>query len=476
MTDHPDDGPKSSVIEQKSIYGILAAVILGTAVVLLPAPDGLSPEGKRMGALFLVVLVLWATEAIPTAVTSLLALALQPILGVSDMRTAIEKAMSPVFFFVIAMFIIATAMIQTGLARRFALWLLARAGTRPRRIVFAFMAGTATLSAIMSDVPACAIFMVMALGVLDRSGARPGASRLGKALMIGVPVASLIGGVATPAGSSINILGIHFIEEYGKVRIPFLSWMVIGIPMALVLVPAAYWTIVRFFPPEEESIGDLSEIHSERAVLGRMATGETRFLVLLFTMIVLWILSTWDARLDLVLIALGGAIIMFLPGMRLITWRQAEEGTSWETIFMIAGVSALGAASVETGFAGWLVDATVGDLHGANPFVVVGIISTLTVLIHLVLPIGPVVNAVLIPPIALLAISAGESPALYSLPVAFSASAAFLLPLDAVCLITYSKGYYRMLDMFLPGMIISLVWVVWITILMVTLAPLVGLF
>ncbi len=33
-----------------------------------------------------------------------------------------------------------------------------------------------------------------------------------------------------------------------------------------------------------------------------------------------------------------------------------------------------------------------------------------------------------------------------ALPIAFTASCAFLLPLDAVPLVTYTKGYYRMLD------------------------------
>lgn len=50
-----------------------------------------------------------------------------------------------------------------------------------------------------------------------------------------------------------------------------------------------------------------------------------------------------------------------------------------------------------------------------------------------------------------------------------------LLPLDAVSVITYSKGYYRMTDMFLPGVIISAAWVILMTALMVWVAPAVGI-
>ena len=67
------------------------------------------------------------------------------------------------------------------------------------------------------------------------------------------------------------------------------------------------------------------------------------------------------------------------------------------------------------------------------------------------LPIAPVINAVMIPPIMVLGAAAGVNPALYALPVIFTASCAFLLPLDAVPLVTYSRGYYRMFDMLPAG-------------------------
>jgi sodium-dependent dicarboxylate transporter 2/3/5 len=60
------------------------------------------------------------------------------------------------------------------------------------------------------------------------------------------------------------------------------------------------------------------------------------------------------------------------------------------------------------------------------------------------------------------------------LPVAFTASCAFLLPLDAVPLVTYSKGYYRMFDMLIPGILISALWVIIMTALMLTIGPIIG--
>jgi sodium-dependent dicarboxylate transporter 2/3/5 len=428
-----------------------------------------------MAALFAAALVLWTTEAIPIAATSLLVVVVQPVLGIADLRAACAAAMSPVFFFVLGMFCISTAFATSGLDRRFALALLGRAGGSSRRILLAFMVGTAAISTIMSDVPACAIFMSIALGLLARNDVVPGESRFGKAVMIGIPMAALIGGVATPAGSSINILGIEFIEKFGGVRVPFLDWMAIGVPMTLILTPIAWWLLVRWFPPERETLGDMGELRRELTALGPVNAAEWKLMAILGTMLVLWIASTWAPALDVTLVGLCGSIAMFLPRLGLLEWKDVERGTGWDTLLMIAGVSSIGAASVATGLATWIVERTMGGLEHWPPAAVVAAISAFTVLVHLVLPIGPVINATLIPPIALLAKETGQNPVLYALPVAFTASVAFLLPLDPVPLLTYTRRYYRMTDMLWPGLVLAAAWVVVMTVLMITVAPMVGL-
>jgi sodium-dependent dicarboxylate transporter 2/3/5 len=468
----PEEPPSST---PTAFMGVAAAALLALVVVILPGAEALPAEGQRMAAIFVVVLVLWTTEAVPVGVTSLLAVVLLPIFGVADLPTAFSNFISPVFFFVLAMFIVAQAFISSRLDQRFSLWLLSKAGTDSRRVVLVFMVGTCLISTIMSDVPATAIFMALAMGLFGKMGLTPGRSSFAKALMIGIPFAALIGGVATPAGSSINILGIFFIQEYGNVTIRFLDWMVIGVPMVVILLPLSVQILLRFYPPEMAHVTAVGNVEAERAALGPVSGREWRVLIIIGTMVVLWVLSTWFPALNVVLVSLLGAITMFLPGMRLFTWKEVERGIGWEALLMVGGVTALGAASVDTGLAQWLVDGSLGGLEDWSAVGIVALVSAFTVVIHLALPIGPVINSVLIPPLAILALSTGQNPALYALPVAFTASCAFLLPLDAVPLVTYTKGYYRMLDMFAPGVVLSACWVVLITVLMVWLGPLVGL-
>jgi len=253
------------------------------------------------------------------------------------------------------MFIIAQAVSVTGLARRFALWLLSMAGTDSRRVIMVFVIGTGLMSLIMSDVPACAIFMAIGLGIIDKMGLKQG-SNFAKAIMIGIPIGALIGGVGTPAGSSINLLGMAQLEQFGGVSIRFIDWMFIGMPMVIILLPLAAWLIARFFPPEISTIGGARELQDERRALGALNSGETKVVLILSIMVVLWILSSWYPAFDVYLVGIGGAAAMFLPGINVLNWKQAQAGTGWDALLLIGGVTSLGGATVATGLAQWLVD------------------------------------------------------------------------------------------------------------------------
>lgn len=482
MTDTQSSGSntdwqiKPSPRSRFAVSGIVASVAVALIVLVLPTPAGLSVEGQRMAALFAVALILFVTEAIPIAVTSVLVLMLQPVMGVTaNIRDAFNSWMSPVFFFVLVMFVIAQAVSVTGLARRFALWLLSLAGNDSRRVIMVFVIGTGLMSLIMSDVPACAIFMAIGLGIINKLGLEQG-SRFAKALMIGIPIGALIGGVGTPAGSSINLLGLAQLEQFGGINVRFLDWMYIGMPMVIVLLPLAAWIISRFYPPEVATIGGTADLENERRAIGPMTTPERKVVFILSVMVVLWIASTWIPAFDVYVVGIGGAAVMFLPFVNILTWKEAQAGTGWDALLLIGGVTSLGGASVSTGLAEWLVNSSLSGISEWSTISVIALISAFTVVIHLALPINPVIVTVLIPPLTILAEQTGVNPAVYALPVAFTASCAFLLPIDAVPLLTYGKGYYRMFDMLPPGAVLSVIWVALMTLLLRVIGPLLGYF
>ncbi len=445
-------------MERKKTLGMVLAVFIIAGFYISPVPQGLNEAGKNVLGLLLAGLVLWITEALPLAVTALALIILQPLLGIEDISAAFKAFMSPVIFFIIATFGISIAIMKTPLAARIARWLLQRAGNSSERVVLAFMIGTAVLSAIISVVPATAIFMSLALGILEASDCQPGTSNLGKCLMIGVPFGAMIGGMATPTGSAVNIMALYFLETYGQVRVPFIDWMVVGIPICLILVPISWYILVKVFKPEpidQRVIEDL-----DREIEAGLSLIEIKLLIVTGVMMVLWIGSSWIPVIDITMVAIAGLIAYFIPGIDVLEWDEFAEGVGWEAVLMVGGVTSLGAAVVQTGLGEWFVSQSLQGLASWGIIPATMAVGALANLLHLVIPISPAIIAVTVPSLLDLSGAANINPAIFAITTSFLAGCSMLLPLDAVPLITFTKRYYSMWDMFKVGSITSLIWVI----------------
>src|SRR5688572_24636506 len=101
-TDQPPVSTRPGI--RIDIIGIIGAILVGAIVLMLPTPQGLPPVGQRLAALFAGALILWITEAIPVAMTAVLTLGMQPILGINTLPVAITNFINTVFFFMLVMF------------------------------------------------------------------------------------------------------------------------------------------------------------------------------------------------------------------------------------------------------------------------------------------------------------------------------------------------------------------------------------
>ena len=122
-----------------SLKGCIIALAAFLLILFLPVANSLSSEGHRLIALTVACLILWVTEALPIPVTSILAIGGQALVGSATLRQASSNFISPVFFFVLAMFVFAAVVRETKLDSRFAQWLLSKSGTDTRKILLAFM-------------------------------------------------------------------------------------------------------------------------------------------------------------------------------------------------------------------------------------------------------------------------------------------------------------------------------------------------
>ncbi len=105
----------------------------------------------------------------------------------------------------------------------------------------------------------------------------------------------------------------------------------------------------------------------------------------------------------------------------------------------------------------------MSGIEGASSLVVILFVVVFTILIHLLVPVNPAIVSVMVPTLAAFAVSIGMNPAFLVIPMGFTVSAAFLLPLDPVPLMTYSSGHYKMGDYFKAGVPVCILWTIVMT-------------
>ena len=154
------------VSETVAIVGRWLGLGLGLAVLLAPKPDGLDPAGQRLAAVVLLMAVWWVTQAMPEAVTSLLPLALFPLLGIQPAKTVGQSYLGDNSFLYLGGFIIALGIERWGLHRRIALLTVTAVGTSPKRIVLGFLLATFCLSMWISNTATTLLMLPIATALL----------------------------------------------------------------------------------------------------------------------------------------------------------------------------------------------------------------------------------------------------------------------------------------------------------------------
>ncbi|MEG0505826.1 MAG: anion permease, partial [Raoultibacter sp.] len=134
------------------------------------------------------------------------------------------------------------------------------------------------------------------------------------------PIAAVTGGVATPAGSSFNVVAMNILQQATGASISFFDWTIVGLPIVLIMTPISWFFLTQFIKPEPITDNCLQGIRDEAAAATKVEPFEIKVLLVIVGLVVLWILGNWVPIFNVTAVALIGLTIMFLPGMDLLTW------------------------------------------------------------------------------------------------------------------------------------------------------------
>lgn len=261
--------------------------------------------------------------------------------------------------------------------------------------------------------------------------------------------------------------------------------MTIGYPAALLMLPLAWFILIKVFPIEKINLkiaeDDLKQRFKEMGPLQKKEI----FTVIIFALtIFFWIAAPWIKNwtngavdyLNISLVAVGCAMLLFLPGIEVMTWKKAESSIGWGGIILIVSGLSLGMAIYKTGAAEWLAWVAfnkLGLLHPAwQVFAVVLGVSLMKVMFSS----NTVTGLIIVPLLIALAKQLGLDPVLLAIPAGITASLAFILVTSTPTnVIPYSSGYFSIADMAKAGLWMTIASSICVTISICFIGRLMGI-
>ncbi len=463
----------------------------------------------------------WMTEAIDLPATALLPLVLFSVFSVDQFASVSSSYASPIIFLFMGGFILALSMQKWNLHTRIALSIILLVGTSPRRLILGFMIATGFLSMWVSNTATAVMMLPIGMSVLqlvaklvgkeDASNSWHQKEEITKAhggimgnivhkgkdiaqvvqektiiyrtnfsicLMLGIAYAASIGSLGTLIGTPPNALLAGYMKTAFNIEIDFAQWMVFGTPLAFIMLILS-WLLLTYviFPLKIKEIpGGKEVIRVELKKLGRLSRAEISVGVIFILASLGWIfldtiLKSWGVKIDKIdsVIAMGvSALLFILPanhqGDRLIDWGVAKK-LPWDVLLLFGGGLALSAQFSKTGLSLWIGHLVSNFSH--LPILFIIFMVTLMVIFLTEITSNTATAAAFLPVIGGVAMGMGyenHQSLLLTIPVALSATCAFMLPVATPPnAIAYGSGYVKITDMIKAGLWLNLVGVVLIS-------------
>jgi anion transporter len=382
-------------------WGLLAGVAALVAILLLPTPEGLPVAGHRMLAILAFAVIVWMTEAVDYAVSAVVIAALMAfllglapnvanpkvLLGTSGGLTmAFGGFANTALVLVAAALFIAAAMTSTGLDRRIALNILARSGTQTNHVVIGtILVGFVIAFMVPSTTARVACLVPITLGIIAAFGVNKRGAFASMLMIVTTQTAS-IWNVGIKTAAAQNMVAVGFIEKTFNQTITWLEWLIAAAPFGILMSIALYFVMTRMMPPEVKEVpGGREAIRKSLAALGPMKASEKKLLAISLVLIGFWATEGILHRFDTSTTTITAVALMFLPGIGIMTWKEAQPKIPWGTVVLFGIGISLGTALLQTKGATWLADIVVAQfgLKNATTLFILGVMALFLVVIHL---------------------------------------------------------------------------------------------
>ena len=327
-------------------------------------------------------------------------------------------------------------------------------------MILGFIIAVGFVSMWMSNTTATVMMLPVAVAIATSLG--ESGTGLKKALILSIPYAATIGGMATVIGTTTNPTGIGLIQETIGVEIGFFDWLKIGLPFTIIIIPFFWMYMVKMFKVDKMENIDITVAHQQYKALGPMNKGEKWTAVIFVICVVLWVTrsNVWGKMMpfatDETVAMLGAFLTLAIPldykeGEYVMDWKTGLSNIPWNAVLLLGGSMVMGNAFKDAGCAAWVAGKMSG-LAGMSPILIVIIVGVVSSIIT-ELTTNAVVVAAFLPVLAGVGQAIGVSPLAMMISCMLACNFAFALPpATPPNAIAYGTGEIEMKDLIKAGL------------------------
>ena len=428
-----------------------------------------------MMAIFVAAIILWITEAIPNYLTSLLIILSIVLTGVTTDKTAYAQLGHPVMWLNILSFILASMLVKTQAAKRFALWFVLKFGKNAGGVMISFIVINLVLSAFISATTAkAAILLPIFMVITAIYGATGGEHRnnFGRNLILQNLFQINLGANAFLTGSGATLLAGSLIAgAMGIGSFSYQDWFKAAFPMSVLLIFIAWFVGSQIFFPLKKGeevpqiSGGMDRLREELNKLGKIKPEEYKAIAIFLIVLILWATDKQHG-INQTAVAFMGAVAALLPGIGVVRWNDVD--IPWHLLLFSAGAYTLGAGFDATGLPGTMVDALFSSLgiSQATPFWVLYLMLTAGMLVFALVFESKTMLTLIFVPIAIGVAQKNGYPVMsLAFPVAMLVGHVYVLPFNSKpAALLYTTNQYSYSDTFKFG--ITMMFISWLVIIL----------
>ncbi len=478
-------------METRKKTGLILGAAAFCILILLNDFDTAQPQINTMAAIAVLMAILWITEAIPLAATSLIPFIFYPIVGILSAEEIATSYINSIIFLFLGGFLIAIAMEEWSLHKRIALKLISLLGGSLTSIIISFMIAGAFLSMWISNTATALMLLPIGMAVVKKLEADFSEDKLHSfsvILFLSIAYSCSLGGIATIIGTPPNLVMVKMLNILfpEAPEISFSSWMILTLPITIsMLMLMGIYLIKVLFKVDKDIKLDKDFIRKEYKQLGNFSFEEKAVSIVFCVTALLWIFRTnidlgfliipgWSNLLptsELIndgTVAITMAFMLFLiptkKNGRTLLDHTAFTKVPWGIILLFGGGFALAKGFTATGLSDFIGKQLTG-LQSISPIFII-LITAFTINFLTELTSNTAVTQMILPILASVSVAIGLNPLLLMLTATISASMAFMLPVATPPnTIIFAGGRVRIAEMSKTGFVLNLTGVIIVTFL-----------